>query len=235
MDFYAHIRCVRITSSSSSFRRDARLRDKVRRNTKRRRIIPTRDVERALSPRRIWSRSLMNFIVRRASAEIPNTIRDTSQSTVSCRHDDVGGKVWRAVTTPLSIGPGAEFIRSVELSIRHRRAGSVARRRLLFRASCTCWAAWESAETDGRRVPSVATSQPISDSVDSSLCRFSYVSCLSALFAPLLPAQFRRRESFISGTFNSAGLARHHDELFTQLLYNTVAQMEKFRFWHLYV
>jgi hypothetical protein len=25
--------------------------------------------------------------------------RGTSQSTVSCRHDDVGGKVWRAVTT----------------------------------------------------------------------------------------------------------------------------------------
>lgn len=32
--------------------------------------------------------------------------RSTSQFTVSCRHDDVAGKVWRAVTThSLSLGP----------------------------------------------------------------------------------------------------------------------------------
>lgn len=102
--------------------------------------------------------------------------RGTSQSTVSCLHDDVGGKVWRAVTTlSLSFGPQNLYDRlSCRPDIEERVSS-------FFASLASYRAAPTSRETDGRRVPS-ATRWPISDfvSLRASLCSF-----LTRLFSSL--------------------------------------------------
>jgi len=80
--------------------------------------------------------SLMNFIARRfrtRSGHIPIY-------SVSCRRDDVDGKVWRAVTILslsllLSSGRGAEFIWTAELSIGYDIEESNGRLVFFFRVS----------------------------------------------------------------------------------------------------
>lgn len=101
--------------------------------------------------------------------------RGTSQSTVSCRHDDVGGKVWRAVTT-LSISFGPQLNLYDQSS--YRPDSEESSKSSSFSCLSIVTELLTTRETDGQRVPSATTRWPISDFVSvwasATLCRFLF-------------------------------------------------------------